>query len=65
MVKKVVNKFIQCEEKNFSLFQYANDLRSEVEKKQEEIYKLTEELKQAKKKKQQAETDFENEQKKL
>jgi hypothetical protein len=47
----IVQKYIENEDKNFSLFNYANDLRAEVEKKEEELYRLKEELTQAKKKK--------------
>lgn len=33
MVDAIVNKFIENEDKNFSTFNYVNDLRAEVEQK--------------------------------
>ena len=56
IINLIIQKYIENEDKNFSLFNYANDLRAEVEKKEEELYKLKEELTQAKKKKEQTES---------
>ncbi|CAL6029528.1 Outer_dynein arm-docking complex subunit 2 [Hexamita inflata] len=62
IINQIVQKYTENEDQNFSLFNYANDLRAEVEKKEEELYKLREELNQAKKKKEQTESGLKNEQ---
>lgn len=62
IIQTIVQKYIENEDKNFSLFNYANDLRAEVEKKEEELFKLKEELTQAKKKKDQTESGLKLEQ---
>lgn len=62
IINLIVQKYIENEDKNFSLFNYANDLRAEVEKKEEELYKLKDELTIAKKKKEAMESGLKIEQ---
>lgn len=62
IINLIVQKYIENEDKNFSLFNYANDLRAEVEKKEEELYKLKDELTLAKKKKEAMESGLKIEQ---
>lgn len=62
IINCIVQKYIEHEDKNFSYFNYANDLRAEVEKKEEELYKLRDQLTQAKKKKEQTESGLKLEQ---
>lgn len=65
IVELIVQKYVENEDRNFSLFNFASDLRSEVEKRQEELHKLKDELMQVKKKKDQTESGLRLEQKLL
>lgn len=61
VVHKIVAKYMANEEGNFSLFSYTNELRTEVEQREAELFKLREELAKAKRRKAEADASLKDE----
>lgn len=61
IVNHIIDSFIVGEEHNFSLFTLTNELRAELETKEEELYKLKSDLVSAKRRKQEADLNMKSE----
>jgi len=61
VVHKIVAKYLANEEGNFSLFNYTNELRTEVEQREAELFKLRDELAKAKRRKDEADASLKDE----